>query len=130
MNSFSSTSQKRLGELDLRLQTVLNEAIKLRDFSIIEGYRGEDRQNRMYREGKSKLKWPHSKHNTTPSRAVDIAPYPIDWGDLDEFRYLAGLVVGIGHALNVPLKWGGDWDQDGVLSNNRFNDLPHIEIVE
>ena len=130
MNSFSSTSQKRLGELDLRLQTVLNEAIKLRDFSIIEGYRGEDRQNRMYREGKSKLKWPHSKHNTTPSRAVDIAPYPIDWGDLDEFRYLAGLVVGIGHALNVPLKWGGDWDQDGVLSNNRFNDLPHIEIAE
>ena len=40
------------------------------------------------REGRSKLSWLESKHNCEPSRAVDIAPYPIDWDDRERFSHL------------------------------------------
>ncbi len=95
----------------------------------MEGHRREERQNVMFRTGKSKLKWPNSKHNQSPSLAVDIAPYPIDWNDFREFDYLAGLVIGIGHQMGVEIRWGGDWNRNGALSDNRFNDLPHFELV-
>ncbi len=127
--SFSGRSLDKLGELDERLQEVLLAAIRLKDFTILEGFRNEQRQNALFNAGKSKLQWPDSKHNFSPALAVDIAPYPIDWANLAEFRYLAGLCVGIAHEKGIELRWGGDWDRDGALSNNRFNDLPHLEIV-
>lgn len=45
----------------------------------MEGHRDEDRQNKLFEEGKTKVKWPDSKHNTSPSKASDSAPYPLDW---------------------------------------------------
>ena len=130
MYRFSTSSQQKLDELDYRLRKVLEAAIQLKDFTVLEGHRGKDRQNALYANGKSKLQWPQSKHNRKASLAVDIAPYPIDWANLDEFQYLAGLCVGIAHEQGVVLRWGGDWDRDGELSDNRFNDLPHLEIVD
>jgi len=125
---FSSHSLARLDECDPRLQKVLKEAIKYVDFSIIEAHRGEARQNRMYEEGRSKLRWPDSKHNKYPSLAVDCCPFPLDWGDLSRFAHLAGYIRGIASQMGIPLRWGGDWDRDGELSDNRFNDLPHLEL--
>ncbi len=127
--SFSPSSRERLSECHPTLIAVLNRAIKLKDFTVLEGHRREERQNVMFRTGKSKLKWPNSKHNQSPSLAVDIAPYPIDWNDFREFDYLAGLVIGIGHQMGVEIRWGGDWNRNGALSDNRFNDLPHFELV-
>lgn len=127
---FSSRSWENIEQLDARLQRVLVEAIKLKDFTVIEGHRVKERQDAMFRAGKSKLKWPDSKHNSYPSLAVDVAPYPIDWNDFREFDYLAGLIIGIGKQMGITLRWGGDWNRNGQLSDNRFNDLPHLEIVE
>ncbi|MEM6817200.1 MAG: M15 family metallopeptidase [Pseudomonadota bacterium] len=128
--SFSGRSQKALSTIDPKLQAVLKEAIKYKDFTVLEGHRGRERQEKMYREGKSKLRFPQSKHNYHPARAVDIAPYPIDWSNIREFDYLAGLVVGIGAQMGINIRWGGDWDRDGELSDNGFNDLPHLELVD
>lgn len=129
MYNFGRTSRRHLMTLHPDLRAVLYEAIKLTDFSVIEGYRNEERQNQLFEQGKSKLRWPNSKHNSNPSRAVDIAPYPIDWDDLEQFALLAGIVIGIGHKMGIPLRWGGDWNRNGSMSDNRFNDLPHIELV-
>ncbi len=130
MPRFYKSSLAKLEEVDERLVAVLVRAINYKDFSILEGHRPKKKQNQMVIDGKSKLNWPHSKHNGKPSKAVDIAPYPIDWKDAGRFCHLAGLIQGIGLAMGTPIRWGGDWDRDGETTDNKFNDLPHLEIDE
>lgn len=131
MPQFSGASRKKLDGCHKRLQKVAKEAIKFYDFTVLEGYRGRDKQNRMVEEGKSQLKYPESKHNKKPAMAVDLAPYPIDWEDPTRFAYLAGIIMGIAHEKGYNIRWGGDWDQDNtIISDQDFNDLPHFEIVE
>ena len=127
---FSNYSKTRLNTCDPRIQEILNEAIKVVDFRVLEGRRGKDLQNLYYRQGKSKLKYPESKHNSSPSMAVDIAPWPIDWNDRERFVYLAGIIKGIAANMGYKLRWGGDWDSDNNLRDQTFFDLPHFEIVE
>lgn len=128
MPKFSKKSLEKLSQCDERLQLVLNEAIKYYDFTILEGHRGKELQNMYYEQGKSKLKYPKSKHNSFPSIAVDIAPYPIDWNDRERFYFMAGVVKGIANSMGIKLRWGGDWDQDHDFKDQTFFDLPHFEI--
>ncbi len=130
MPRFGKKSKAKLEEVDERLVRVLDKAIEYKDFTILTGHRGKDEQNLMVKEGKSKLSWPKSKHNGKPSKAVDIAPYPIDWNDTKRFAHLAGLVQGIGLSMGINIRWGGDWDRDGETKDNTFNDLPHLELDE
>lgn len=130
MYKFGKTSNKRLGTLCLPLQHILNTAIRCIDFSILEGHRNKLTQNKYYREGKSKLQYPLSKHNSYPSHAVDIAPYPINWEDRDRFAYLAGVIKGTAHSLGYKIRWGGDWDNDNDFKDNNFDDLVHFELME
>ena len=129
MARFSKHSLKHLRTLHSDLQEVLYEAIKYFDFKVLEGKRGRQRQNDLYESGKSHLTYPKSKHNKEPSEAVDIAPYPIDWNDRERFTLLAGFVLGIGKVKGIELIWGGDWDRDYTVSDNKFDDLPHIELL-
>ena len=63
MPSFGKTSKKRLEECDPRLQQLFNEVVKEYDCSILQGHRSEEEQNRYFDEGKSKVRFPNSKHN-------------------------------------------------------------------
>lgn len=130
MPKFGESSRSRLATCHPDIQKVMNEVIKHYDCSIITGHRNEEDQNRAVKEGKSKTSYPNSKHNSIPSRAVDVAPYPIDWADLSRFYYFAGIVMTVAKQMNVKLRWGGDWDKDQVFSDNKFNDLPHFELVD
>tara|TARA_R100000049_G_C1946920_1_gene92439 strand:- start:186 stop:443 length:258 start_codon:yes stop_codon:yes gene_type:complete len=83
----------------------------------------------MVAEGKSKLDWPKSRHNSFPSMAVDCVPYPVpDWDESEPFIRFAHFVLGVAHQQGVLLTWGGDWDSDWDLKDNRFNDYPHFEL--
>lgn len=128
--SFSQRSRERLDTCDARLRRVFDEVVRTFDCSILEGHRERERQNQMVREGASQLHWPDSKHNAVPSKAVDVAPYPIDWTDRERFSLFAGYVMGIAASHGVRLRWGGDWRMDWNLKNNNFDDLPHFELVE
>ena len=130
MPAFGKASQEKLATCDPRLQKVFNEVIKHFDFTVIEGHRGEAAQNKAFAEGESKLKYPQSKHNKTPSLAADVLPYPIDWNDTNRMRYFAGFVVGIAATMGIKIRWGGDWNQNIELKDNSFNDLPHFELVD
>ena len=129
MYKYGTRSTKNLSEAHPELQRLFNEVIKHYDCSIIEGYRGEEEQNRAYYAGKSGLKFPSSKHNKKPSLAVDVVPYPIDWRDKDRFYYFGGLVKGIASQLGIKIRWGGDWDGDNKFKDQSFHDLPHFELV-
>jgi len=30
--------------------------------------------------------------------------------------------------MGIRLRWGGDWDGDTELDDNKFDDLPHFEL--
>ena len=90
MAKFGKTSKERLSTCEKDLQMLFNEVVKGFDCSVVCGHRGEEAQNEAYKRGNSQVKYPHGRHNAVPSRAVDVSPYPIDWGDRDRFHYFAG----------------------------------------
>ena len=128
MPRFSNRSKRRLATCDNELQNLFYEVVKYFDCSIIIGRRGEKDQHKAFDEGKSKVRYPKGKHNSNPSTAVDVAPYPIDWDDKDRFIYFGGFVKGVALEMGVSLRWGGDWDNDTQLKDQKFNDLVHFEL--
>lgn len=130
MPAFSALSEQRLATCDVRLQAILKEAIRHVDFTVLCGFRGPDEQEDAFRTGRSKVRWPNSKHNRKPSVAVDLAPYPVDWTDTARFARLAGYIERIAHEQGVKLRWGGDFDMDGRTAGEKLVDMPHLEIIE
>ena len=130
MYRFGRSSQARLDTCHPKLQEILNEAIKHVDFSVICGHRSEADQTAAFESKNSKVQWPNSKHNSFPSRAVDIAPFPIDWDDIPRFAHLGGLIRGIAAAKGIKLRFGFDWDVDGDITDHKFMDWPHIELAD
>lgn len=130
MPEFSPLSKKRLAECHHDLQKLMNEVIKHYDIVILCGFRGKDEQEKAVAEGKSKVHFPNSKHNVTPSLAVDIAPYPIDWNDMKRWWHLAGYVKATAERLGIKIRQGADWDGDNDFKDQKFIDLPHVELAE
>jgi len=126
MYKFGKRSRERLKGVDARLVNVLNELIKIMDVTIIEGLRSKERQEQLLAQGKTKTKY--SKH--IEGKAVDLAPYPINWEDREMFHYMGGMLRGLGKAMGVNIRWGGDWDSDGDINDNKFDDLVHVEIKD
>lgn len=130
MPSLSEKSRKILSTCDPRLQRICEIAIRIIDFSVLEGHRGIEDQERYFSEGKSKLHWPNSGHNTTPSIALDLVPFPINWQDVNRFHLLAGVIFGVAISLNIKIRWGGDFNMNMNSSDEKFKDLPHFELYE
>ena len=128
MPKFGKRSRENLATCDKRLQGVFNEVIKYVDCSVLEGHRSQERQDELYESGKSKVKYPHGRHNSKPSRAVDVLPYPIDWKDYERMTLFAGFVLGISEKMGIKLIWGNDWDRDFQTSDTGFRDYPHFEL--
>jgi len=131
---FSIRSLDRLSECHLDLQILFKVIIKYWDCSIICGRRNKVDQDSAYDKGFSTVKYPDSKHNQNPSLAVDVIPYPIEWKNTNRMRVFSGFVLGIAKRLkeegviDSEIIWGGDWDNDTVLKDQRFDDFPHFQI--
>ena len=130
MPKFGKKSKFRLLSCDYRLQDVMNEVINYVDCSVLEGRRDEERQNKLFDEGKTKVRFPNGRHNARPSRAVDVVPYPVDWNDRERFHLFAGFVLGIARSMGIKLRWGGDWNMNFEVDDNKFDDFPHFELLK
>lgn len=131
MPAFSQKSLEKLKTCDHHLQILFEEVIKYWDCSVIFGYRGQDEQNSAMAAGKSTKPFPSSKHNVTPSEAVDVAPCingVVTW-DEDTCRAFGGFVIGLATAMQIRIRWGGDWDGDHDFKDQKLNDLVHFETV-
>ena len=129
MAKFGRRSRENLSTCHEDLQKVFNEVIKHVDCSILEGHRDERTQDRYYEEGKTKVRYPMGRHNSKPSRAVDVVPYPVDWDDRERFHLFGGFVLGMARGMGITLRWGGDWNMNFEVDDNRFDDFPHVELV-
>lgn len=139
MFKLSARSASHLAGCDSRLQQIVALALSwgVMDFSVIEGHRTLARQRELFIDGKSEHDGAksQSKHNLSPSLAVDLLPYPATvngvnvWNDRQRFCVLAGLMHAAAAELGHRLRWGGDWDGDGNAADQTFHDLPHFELV-
>ena len=77
MYKFSNRSLQNLATCKLELQLIFHRIVKVQDCSIICGYRDQEHQQKAFEAGYSELDFPFSKHNLTPSAAVDVWPYPV-----------------------------------------------------
>jgi len=123
--AFGKRSLERLETCHEDLQEIAHELIKYMDVTVLCGHRGEREQNSAFNSGHSRLMFPRSKHNKTPSRAVDLAPYQgnvpggVDWKDIGRFKKMVELVEMIAKEKKIKIRLGRDFS---------FKDWPHVEL--
>ena len=136
MPKYSQTSKDRLATCHEDLQTIFNEVIKTYDVTIVCGERNQADQDKAFADGFSTVKYPNSKHNSSPSMAVDVVPYPEMWSDMDELQIMGGFILGIATMLyeygkvTHLLRWGHDWDGDHDYDDQDFIDAPHFQLYK
>jgi hypothetical protein len=153
MPAFGAGSKRKLNTCDIDVRIVCNKTIKIIDFSIITGHRTKKDQDALY-PTYTKLKWPNGKHNTFPSRAVDVAPYIQPYGTifggteqilkmmelrqvskaeaqnfvLKSYARLIGHIEAIAAIEGIDIRVGIDWDGDFDMLDQKFHDLGHWEL--
>lgn len=125
-------SLSRLSTCHPVLQTLLHMVISRDDLpcdiTVLCGHRSKEEQDAAYLAGNTQLQWPRSKHNYSPSLAVDIAPYingGVSW-DKSWYYKLAPLIKQTWLQMTeeeqdgYQLSWGGDF--------RSFFDGPHFQL--
>jgi len=138
MPSFGAKSLSQLTTCHEELQAIFRVVVKGFDCSVICGHRDKAEQDRVFSEKRSKVEWPNSKHNSYPSMAVDVGPYPAvkNWIDIKAFNDFGFYVKGVAAVMlergdiEHKLRWGGDWDGDHDTTDQKFDDLVHFELIK
>lgn len=140
-HKYGAASMEKLASCHPMLAKVAVRALEIcpYDITIVFGHRGEEVQNTLFARGSSEKKFPLSKHNRLgsngqpQSEAIDFAPYingSIPWNDTHIFAVVAGSFFAAAIELGATLRWGGDWDSDGLSKGDQqFFDYGHIEII-
>lgn len=132
---FGKKSQFQITTCHVDLQRVFARALAagVIDFSVNEGHRGQEAQDKAVASGASEKRWPTGNHNTYPSNAADLFPVlPAGVGlwtpaALPYWYLLAGVVMTAAAFEGIALRWGGDFNMNRDLTEKEFKDLPHFE---
>lgn len=127
MPTFGTASLASRAKLHPKLQELVDAAIKEIDFKILDATRGRAAQQKALAQGHSKVSFGNSAHNYVPAIAADLFPAPYDWNNRKAFINLSKVVLRIAKEKNIPIRWGGDWNGDGNLSDGW--DMPHYELT-
>jgi len=133
LNKWGDRSLAERASSDVRLNEMGDIVLQIKDHSVIKGHRGEEEQHQAFVDGNSELDWPDGNHNAYPSKAQDVQAYPFpekESEQREEQLYLLGLYKGVAYMRGIPLRTGADWDRDGEILDNGFDDFFHIEIDE
>lgn len=144
---WGNRSKERLKEAHPELYLVADRALLIAqsvglDLTIGEVHREEAAQEAKFNLNLTEVHYPDSYHNSWPSEAIHILPYPTSWPieggpnfskDLARF-YVVGTIVLLATEQLIEeglikcwTRWGGDWDSDSVWTDQTFDDLGHFE---
>ena len=134
---FGQRSLDRLNGVNTRLVSVVHRALELStvDFTVVEGLRSKQRQAQLYAQGRTTagkiVTWTlKSKH--IDGLAVDLAPVmdgKIDWNDSAKFNAIGAAMMQAAKELGVSIRWGKDWNANGIIGERGESDSPHFELV-
>jgi peptidoglycan L-alanyl-D-glutamate endopeptidase CwlK len=125
------------------------------DFMVVEGVRSDEQCRVNYGKGRTaaqcqavgiapqyaqpklaKVTWLRNPYNSRHrkqadgwGKAVDLLPAPYDWKNLKDFDQLNSAMEAAAKAENVNIRWGADWDEDGVPRERGEADSPHWELA-
>lgn len=145
MPSFGADSKAIISKVHPELQRLFNAVVQEWDCKAIRGLATATEQHKLWLQGRG-LPGPivtdkdgiinlsdHQKtvliNGVNYGLALDIAPYPIQWGDTNRFYAFAGYVLGRAYDMEIKIQWGGDWDSDRDLHDQKLYDLDHFAIV-
>jgi peptidoglycan L-alanyl-D-glutamate endopeptidase CwlK len=139
------------------LVRVVERAISISkiDFKVIEGVRSRERMMENYGKGRTaaqlaakgipakyarpsvaKVTWLadpfNSKHAVQKDgygHAVDCLIAPYDWKEGPGWRLMYDAFMEAARIEKVRVRWGRDWDEDGVIGEKGETDGPHFELV-
>lgn len=122
---WSPKSLERMKGVHPDLINVANKALSYQEMDITVlpdgGVRTPERQVELVAKGVSKtLNSKHLIQKDGFGHALDLAPYPIDWQDINKFKELIKLMKRAATELGVQIIAGGDWKS--------FRDYPHYEL--
>lgn len=132
--TLSQRSLDKLQGVNPRLVSVVKRAIELttQDFMVLEGLRTKERQAELYAQGRTApgniVTWTmQSRH--IDGDAVDLVPYPLDWNDTGKFDAISRAMFKAAGELNVAIRWGADWNDNGKPREKGESDSPHFELT-
>lgn len=144
---FSARSLANLKKVHPDLVRLHEAVLPAFDHAVTDGARSLDEQKKNVEKGVSKTL--ESKHLLQPdgyAHATDATPYPNDWTAVQKgfdalraadptlavarFYYFQGVVRGIASQIGVRIRQGVDWDNDTLVGDQSFHDLPHIELLD
>ncbi len=136
-------SRKNLEGVHPKLIKIVERAIQIttQDFFVNEGVRTPERQKALYAQGRTKpgikVTWTlmsnhFKKASTGYGHAVDVYPYPYENTESKAFakkqRVVALAMLRAADELDIPMRWGADWDMDGKFGERGEGDSPHFEL--
>jgi peptidoglycan L-alanyl-D-glutamate endopeptidase CwlK len=149
--SYGRASQAALVTAHHDLQIIMADVIEVYDVQIIQGARTIEEQIRNITRGVSKtLNSDHIPRNedgeydsSAPAMALDVVPYasgvnpwPLDSDTpvvrqkkAHRFYYMQGIIYRVAHEHGIAIQQGIDWDMDGDLFDQSFDDLPHVALA-
>lgn len=159
MYRFGRKSLAKLDMLDPLMRDMCERVMvsQVMDFTVVWTWRGKELQNALADTPASNTRWPHSTHNRPfgrpedgpdawdlkpESHGVDLAPWingAIPWKDTHTFAVLAGLCFAAASIIDAlertedrpgfGIRWGGDWDLDGLTTDQTLMDFGHFERI-
>ena len=128
------------------LLKVFDKVLEHYDHCVTCGVRSRAAQEKLFREGKSKLSGdsPNARHVLQEGQqfglALDVAPFPVLYPENGKtpqerqklwarFYFFAGFVFATAKEMGIELRFGGDWNGDWDFRDNTFDDLVHWELI-
>ncbi len=113
-------SIKRLDGVHDDLVRIVKQAIRLTtvDFTVLEGMRTRERQEKLVASGASQTM--NSRHLT--GHAVDLGAWidgEVSW-HWPHYYEISSAMKAAAEQIHIPLEWGGDW--------RTFKDGPHFQL--
>lgn len=125
---------------------IANECLRRTKIDITAtcGRRGKEEQNKLYNAipQRTKAQWPDSPHNVEDPEDLAIAldfHWIIPWPShvvkekfvktLAQWYMWTQFVTDVAYDLGYEVQSGSDWDRDGDIQDQSFDDLPHFKYI-
>ncbi len=130
----SDRSLERARDVNPKLINLILLAIRRTpiDFGVawMGGKRTAEEQNQLFKEGYSQCDGYEklSKHQSGDAIDLNIFVGSRLVENKEMLCVVAGVMFSCANELGINLRWGLDWNGNGDIRDNKFNDMYHFEI--